>query len=75
VTVIGDLTLAEVFLNLPNLYNGKLLQLEKVSTVVGKRAAAYSDQRVLLHIHWERPGHLPVIIDIVPGAALLIAPK
>jgi len=72
VTVIGDLTLAEIFLNLPKLYNGKILQLEKVSTLVGKRVEAFSDQRVLLDVDGEQPGQLPVIIDIVPGALLLI---
>jgi len=75
VTVIGDLTLAEVFWNLPNLYNGKLLQLEKVSTVVGKRVQASSDQRVLLDVDGEQPGQLPVTIDIVPGALPLITSK
>ena len=72
ITVIGDFTLAEVFLNLPNLYNGKILQLEKVSTLVGKRVEAFSDQRVLLDVDGEQPGQLPVTIDIVPGALSLI---
>lgn len=75
VTVIGDFTLAEVFLNLPKLYNGKLLQLEKVSTLVGKRVQATSDQRVLLDVDGEQPGQLPVTIDIVPGAVSLITAK
>lgn len=75
VTVIGDLTLAEVFWNLPKLYNGKLLQLEKVSTVVGKRVQASSDQRVLLDVDGEQPGQLPVTIDIIPGALPLIISK
>ncbi len=75
VTVIGDLTLAEVFLNLPKLYNGKIYQLKKVSTLVGKRVEAYSDQRVLLDVDGEQPGLLPVIIDIVPEALLLITEK
>jgi len=75
VTVIGDFTVPEVFLNLPNLYNGKILQLEKVSTVVGKRVQASSDQRVLLDVDGEQPGTLPVTIDIVPGALPLITSK
>ena len=75
VTVIGDLTLAEVFYNLPKLYNGKILQLEKVSALTGKRVEAYSDQRVLLDVDGEQPGQLPAIIDIVPGALPLIISK
>jgi len=73
VTVIGDLTVAEVFLNLPKLYNGKIYQLEKVTALVGKRVEAYSDQRVLLDVDGEQLGQVPVVIDIVPGALPLIA--
>ena len=72
VTVVGDLTVPEVFLNLPNLYNGKIYQVEKVTTLVGKRVEAHSDQRVLLDVDGEQPGQLPVLIDIVPGALPLI---
>jgi len=74
VTVIKDFTLAEVFLNLPNLYNGNILQLKKVTGLVGKRIEAYSDQRVLLDVDGEQPGQLPATIEIVPGAVLFIAP-
>lgn len=75
VTVIGDLTLAEVFLNLPKLYNGKILTIKKVKMLVGKKVEAYSDQRVLLDVDGEQPGQLPVIIDIVPGALHIITEK
>jgi len=73
VTVLGDLTLSKVFLNLPNLYNGKIYQVEKVTTLVGKRVEAYSDQRALLDVDGEQPGQLPVVIEMVPGALPLIA--
>lgn len=75
VTVVGDLSLPEVFLNLPNLYNGKIGQVEKVAMLVGKRVEAYSKQRVLLDVDGEQPGQLPVVIDIVPRALPLIAPQ
>ncbi len=75
VTVVGDLTLAEVFRHLPKLYNGKLFQLEKVNTLVGKRVEASSDQRVLLDVDGEQPGQLPAVIDMVPNALLLISGK
>jgi diacylglycerol kinase (ATP) len=75
VTVIGDFTLPEVFWNLPKLYNGKLLQHEKVRTLVGKRIEASSEQRVLLDVDGEQPGQLPVVIDIVPKAIKLLIPK
>jgi len=75
VTVIGDFTLPEVFWNLPKLYNGKILQLKKVQTFVGKRVKASSDQQVLLDVDGEQPGQLPAVIDIVPKAVRFIIPK
>jgi diacylglycerol kinase (ATP) len=75
VTVIGDFTLPEVFWNLPKLYNGKLIQHEKVETLVGKRIEASSKQRVLLDVDGEQPCQLPVVIDIVPKAIPLLMPK
>jgi diacylglycerol kinase (ATP) len=74
VTVIGDFTLPEVFWNLPKLYNGKLPQLEKVKTFVGKRIEASSEHRVLLDVDGEQPGQLPAVIDIVPGILPFIVP-
>ena len=75
VTVIGDFSLAEVFWNLPNLYNGKIVGLKKVKTFVGKRVEASSDQQVLLDVDGEQPGKLPVVIDIVTKAVRFIIPK
>ena len=75
VTVIGDFSLPGVFWNLPKLYNGKILQLKKVQTLVGKRVKASSDQQVLLDVDGEQPGQLPAVIDIVPKAVHLIIPK
>ncbi len=75
VTVIGDFTLPEVFWNLPKLYNGKLIQHEKVRTLVGKRIEASSEQRVLLDVDGEQPCQLPVVIDIVPKAIPFLTPR
>jgi diacylglycerol kinase family enzyme len=72
ITVIGDLSLPQVFWNLPKLYNGKIFEVEKVSSLTGKRIEAHSDQRVLLDVDGEQPGQLPVSMEIVPGAVLLI---
>ncbi len=60
-------------MDLPKPDTGKIHHPQKVSVFVGKRMETYSDHRVLLD--GEHPGQLPVIIDIVPGVALLIAPK
>ena len=72
VTVIGNLTLPEVFINLPKLYNGKIYQIKKVNTFTCKRVEAYSDQQVLLDVDGEQPGYLPVTIDILPNALSVI---
>jgi diacylglycerol kinase (ATP) len=72
VTVIGDLTLPEVFLNLPKLYNGKIYEVAKVRSFSGKRVEASSDQKVLLDVDGEQIGTLPVVIEIVPRAITLI---
>ncbi len=69
------MSVTDVLWHLPKIYNGKILQLEKVTTLVGKRVEAYSDQRVLLDVDGEQPGQLPVVIDMIPGALLLIASK
>lgn len=75
ITVIGDLSLAKVFLNLQNLYNGKIYAIEKVSHFCGKKIFATSEQRVLLDVDGEQPGILPVSIDIVPQALNLYLPS
>jgi YegS/Rv2252/BmrU family lipid kinase len=72
VTVVGDLTLPQVFLNLPKLYNGKIYQVAQVSSFVGKRVEAFSDQRVLLDVDGEQIGALPVVIEMMPRAVHLI---
>lgn len=72
VTVIGDLSLGEVFANLPRLYNGRITQLEKVETFVGKKVHATSRQKVLLDVDGEQPGSLPAEIGLLPGALRLI---
>lgn len=74
VTVIGGLSFPQVFLNLPRLYNGRILQIKKVVSVTGKRIEAFSPQSVLLEVDGEQPGTLPVVIDMLPGALNLIVP-
>jgi len=73
VTVIGDLSLFEVFLNLPKLYNGKIKEVDKVLTLSGKKVEAWSDQKVLLDVDGEQLGILPVTLDIQPGALNIIS--
>ncbi|MBC8199980.1 MAG: diacylglycerol kinase family lipid kinase [Desulfobacteraceae bacterium] len=75
ITLIGDLSLAGLFIHLPKLYNGKIKQVDKVITFTGKRIEVTSDQRVLLDVDGEQPGTLPVVIDVVPKALNIITAK
>ncbi len=75
VTVVGDLSLPEVLLNLPKLYNGKIKSIDKVVAFTGKKIVATSDQRVLLDVDGEQPGTLPVSLDMFPGALNIITEK
>jgi diacylglycerol kinase (ATP) len=72
VTIIGDLSLAQVFQNLPKLYNGKIYEVDKVRMLTGRCIEASSSQDVLLDLDGEQPGMLPVFIEMVPGAFPLI---
>lgn len=74
VTIIGDLTLSEAFMNLPKLYSGKITEIDKVITLTGKRVEALSDQRVLLEVDGEQPGILPIVVDMIPHALNMIVP-
>jgi diacylglycerol kinase (ATP) len=74
VTVIGDLTLPEVFLNLPNLYNGRIYDIDKVVLLTGKKIEALSDQKVLLDVDGEQPGMMPIVIHVVSAALKIITP-
>ena len=74
-TVIGDLSIPEIFYNLPKLYSGKIKTIPEVSTHTGKKVTATSDQTVLLDVDGEQPGTLPVTIDIIPGALNIISAK
>jgi diacylglycerol kinase family enzyme len=73
VTVIGDLGLFEVFLNLPKLYNGKIKEVDKVIALSGEKVEALADQKVLLDVDGEQLGTLPVTLDIQPGALNIIS--
>lgn len=72
ITVIGNLSLPEIFWHLPKLYNGKIKQIKKVSTLTGRKVVATSEQTVLLDVDGEQPGRLPVQIKIVPQAIRMI---
>jgi len=74
VTIIGDLSLPQVFYYLPKLYNGKILEVKQVRSLSGRRVEASSEERVLLDVDGEQPGRLPVRIEIIPSALRILCP-
>lgn len=73
VTVIGDISLGEVFLNFPKLYNGRIGSIKQVLSLTGRQVEASSDQPLLLDVDGELPGLLPARAEIVPHALFVIA--
>ena len=73
ITIIGDLTIPEVFLNLSKLYNGRIYNIDKVVNKTCKKVAAISDDRVLLEVDGEQPGMLPIVVKIEPGVLNIIS--
>jgi len=71
-TVIGDMNIAQVFWNLPSLYNGKIYEHKKITKLTGRHITASSMQSVLIDMDGEQPGRLPVSIEIVPSAIHII---
>ena len=72
-TIIGDLTIPEVFLNLSKLYNGRIYDIDKVFARTCRKVAAISDNRVLLEVDGEQPGMLPMVVKIAPDVLDIIA--
>lgn len=72
VTVVGDLSLAEVIWHLPKLYDGRIYTLQKVRHLTGRRIQAQSPQTVLLDVDGEQPGMLPAAMEMVAGAVPVI---
>lgn len=75
VTVIGDLSLPEVFWHLPKLYNGRIKDIKKVSILTGRKVVASSEQCVLLDVDGEQPGCLPISTDMIHAALRMITKK
>lgn len=73
-TLIGDLSKPQVFINLPKLYNGRIYTHRKILHLRGRKVVASSPQRVLLDMDGEQPGRLPVRIRVVPGALRMAVP-
>jgi YegS/Rv2252/BmrU family lipid kinase len=75
VTVIGDLSLPEMFLNIAKFYNGRIREVRKVITLTGRHIEAASTQDIRIDADGEQPGWLPVVIDILPHTLSVIVDR
>jgi diacylglycerol kinase family enzyme len=72
ITIIGKMSLPEILWHFPRLYSGRIGKAKKVTFKVGKRVEAWSNETVLLDVDGESPGRLPVVIEILPKAIMLM---
>lgn len=75
VTVIGDLSLPEMFLNIAKFYNGRIKEVKKIITLTGRRIEATSRQDIRIEADGEQPGWLPIVIDLLPRAMPMIVDR
>ena len=50
INVIGDLSLAEIFVNLTNLYNARILKINKVESFRGQQSEIRPPAQMLLEL-------------------------
>jgi diacylglycerol kinase (ATP) len=72
VTVIRYLSLFEIAVNVPMLYDGRILQHPKVQSYRVKHIRAHSPEPVPVEIDGEPLGRLPLEIDILPQALRIL---
>jgi len=72
VTVVGDLSLPAVLLNLAKLYNGEIYTVDQVSRYSGRKIAAGSMDTVMIDMDGEQVGRLPVKAEILPLALWMV---
>jgi len=65
---LGDLNIVENLFNLPKLYMGTHLNMNKVSSYRGKKVVADSEEEVLLEVDGELIGRLPATFEVIPNA-------
>lgn len=68
VTVVGNISLPEVVVNLPNLYNGRIFTVNKVYCFDGKKIEVNADKRVAVELDGEQVGYLPLTVEVRPAA-------
>ena len=75
ITVVRDLSLAQILRHLPKLYNGNIHSIGRVASWTARRVSIHSRQRVLLDVDGEQPGRLPLEAELLPRAVNLLIPE
>lgn len=72
VTVVGDLSLPALLLNLPRFYNGGIYSVDSISRFSGRKIEAEANDPVLVEIDGEQIGRLPLTAEVLPLALWMI---
>jgi len=75
VTVVGDLSLPEMLLNIVKFYNGRIKEVKKIVTMTGRHIEATSPQQIRIDADGEQPGWLPLVIDVLPRTMPMIVDR
>ena len=74
VLVIGDITRADLAVNLPKVYRGRHLPHPKLELLRGRTVTVTSPTPLPIQLDGEQPGTTPVEFEIVPSAIRLRVP-
>ena len=75
ITLWSGYQLRDFVLRAPDIYSGRHVNLPNTKCFKARRLRVETDERVLLDIDGEQPGHLPATVEILPGALRLkVAP-
>lgn len=72
ITVIGYVSLFELLANARMLYNGRILDHPKVQSFRARHVQAESTEQTLIEIDGEPLGQLPIEIEVLPSALLVL---
>ncbi len=74
ITVIGDISIPQILINLKGLFSGSFTKHHKVKTFIGKTATISSVTENILELDGEPYFNLPAEIEIIPSCLKVITP-
>ena len=74
ITIIGDISIPQIILNLKGLFSGSFTKHKKVKTFSGAKAIIQCDGKNILELDGEPYSSLPAEIEIIPSCLKVIIP-